>query len=59
MRSAGVVFFAAVVAISNNSAAGAQVQTSISQGYVQYGEPPVMDNEIFYHLLFNQLEGPH
>jgi copper resistance protein B len=57
MRTAGVVFFAVVLAISKNSTAGPQAQTSVSQGYVQYGEPPVMDNEIFYHLLFNQLEG--
>ena len=57
MRTAGVVLFAMVLGICEASASGAQAPSSGRQGYLHYGEPPVMDNEIFYHLLFNQLEG--
>jgi len=57
VRTAKVPFFAVVLLICEASVAGAQAQSAGSQTYVQYGEPPVMDNTIFYHLLFDQLEG--
>ena len=57
MRSNAAFFIAAVLMISEGPIAAAQGQSSGTQAYVQYGEPPVMDNTIFYHLLFNQFEG--
>jgi copper resistance protein B len=56
MRTGVVLFFALAMLICEASVAGL-AQSSESRTYVQYGEPPVMDNTIFYHLLFNQLEG--
>ena len=35
----------------------AQTPSPATPTYTQYGEPPVMDNTIFYHLLFDELEG--
>ena len=35
----------------------AQTSSPGTPTYTQYGEPPVMDNTIFYHLLFDELEG--
>jgi copper resistance protein B len=57
MRIATVFFFAAVLALCEASVAAAQPPSLGTAPYTQYGEPPVMDNTIFYHLLFNQLEG--
>jgi copper resistance protein B len=33
------------------------MESAGTHNYRQYGEPPVMDNTAFYHLLFSQLEG--
>jgi copper resistance protein B len=57
MRTSGVIFLAMVLVLWRPWVAGAQAQSTGTQPYVQYGEPPVMDNTIFYHLLFDQLEG--
>ncbi|MGH7934709.1 MAG: copper resistance protein B, partial [Candidatus Binataceae bacterium] len=45
------------MAIWAGSVAHAQPPGPGTPVYTQYGEPPVEDNTIFYHLLFNQLEG--
>ena len=39
------------------SLVNAQTPSPGTSTYTQYGEPPVMDNTIFYHLLFDELEG--
>ena len=57
MKGAEVIFLAVVLVVCEVSMAGAQTQSAATQTYVQYEEPPVMDNTIFYHLLFDQLEG--
>jgi copper resistance protein B len=57
VKAAEVLFFAMVVVICEAWVAGARAQNAGTQSYVQYGEPPVMDNTIFYHLLFDQFEG--
>jgi copper resistance protein B len=57
MRTAEVAFFAAILAIGGTSVVTAQPPSPGTAPYTQYGEPPVMDNTIFYHLLFDQLEG--
>src|ERR1700730_10785546 len=57
MKAAKLLFFAAVLVICGTSVAAAQPPSSGTTPYTQYGEPPVMDNTIFYHVLFNQLEG--
>ena len=57
MRTATVFFFAAVLARCEASVAAAQPPSPGTVPYTVYGEPPVMDNPTFYHLLFNQLEG--
>lgn len=57
MRTAKVLLFAVALVIWKAAVAAAQAQSAGTQTYVQYGEPPVMDNTIFYHLLFDQLEG--
>jgi len=57
VRTAEVVFFAAILAIGETSVATAQTPSVGAAPYTQYGEPPVMDNTIFCHLLFDQLEG--
>ncbi len=38
-------------------AANAQPVSPGTPVYTQYGEPPVEDNSIFYHALFDELEG--
>ena len=57
MENAESFFFAAILAISRTSVVTAQPPSAGTALYTQYGEPPVMDNTIFYHLLFDQLEG--
>jgi copper resistance protein B len=57
MRTAEVFFFAAMLTICEASVLAAQSPSPGTAPYTQYGEPPVMDNTIFYHLLFDQLEG--
>jgi copper resistance protein B len=57
VKVAEVLLLTVVLVVCEISMAGAQVQSTAAQSYVQYGEPPVMDNTIFYHLLFDQLEG--
>ena len=57
MRTAEVFFFAAILTIGGTSVVTAQPPSPRTAPYAQYGEPPVMDNTIFYHLLFDQLEG--
>jgi copper resistance protein B len=56
MRTAEVFFFAAMLTICEASVLAAQSPSPRTAPYTQYGEPPVMDNTIFYHLLFDQLE---
>jgi copper resistance protein B len=61
-RSWQIALLLAALAISSGPLANAQ---PISPGtpvyttpvYTQYGEPPVEDNSIFYHALFDELEG--
>jgi copper resistance protein B len=50
-------FFAAILVICGTSVVVAQTPSLGAAPYTQYGEPPVMDDTIFYHLLFDQLEG--
>jgi copper resistance protein B len=50
-------FFAAFIAASCAATANAQSFNPRVSVYTQFGEPPVADNMVFYHLLFNQLEG--
>jgi copper resistance protein B len=57
MRIAKVLFFAAALAVCASASVHAQATGSRTSPYRQYGEPPVMDNTVFYHLLFEQLEG--
>jgi copper resistance protein B len=57
MRTAEVLFFAAMLTICEASVLAGQSPSPGTAPYTQYGEPPVMDNTIFYHLLFDQLEG--
>ena len=57
MRTAEVFFFAAILVIGGASVVPAQPPSPRTAPYTQYGEPPVMDNAIFYHLLLDQLEG--
>jgi copper resistance protein B len=57
MRTATIFFFAAIGVIGGTSVVNAQTRSLGAAPYTQYGEPPVMDNTIFYHLLFDQLEG--
>jgi copper resistance protein B len=57
MRTAKLLFFTAVLAICGTSVSAAQPPSPPTTPYTQYGKPPVMDNTIFYHLLFDQLEG--
>lgn len=52
-----VSFLAAVLAGLAVPVSGPAPASAGTGGYTQYGEPPVMDNTIFYHLLFDQLEG--
>lgn len=48
---------AASLALCTVSSANAQSVIPQTPAYTQYGEPPVMDNAIFYHLLLDQFEG--
>src|SRR6516225_2076383 len=57
MRTGGGFLLAMILALENPSLASAQAQSAGAQPYTQYGEPSVMDNGLFYHLLFDQLEG--
>jgi len=57
MRTAEVFFFVVILAIGGTSVVTAQPPSPGTAPYTQYGEPPVMDNAIFYHLLLDQLEG--
>ena len=57
MRTGGVFLLAMVLVLEKPSVASAQAQSAGAQPYTQYGEPSVMDNGLFYHLLFDQLEG--
>ncbi len=57
MRTAEVLFFAVMLTICEASVLAGQSASPGTAPYTQYGEPPVMDNTIFYHLLFDQLEG--
>jgi copper resistance protein B len=57
MRTAEVFLFVAILAIYGTSVVAAQTPSLGAAPYTQYGEPPVMDNTIFYHVLFDQLEG--
>jgi copper resistance protein B len=57
MRTAEVFFFAVILAIGGTSVVTAQPPSAGTAPYTQYGESPVMDNRIFYHLLFDELEG--
>src|SRR5207245_52910 len=56
-RTAEVFFFVVILAIGGTSVVTAQPPSPGTAPYTQYGEPPVMDNAIFYHLLLDQLEG--
>jgi copper resistance protein B len=47
----------AALAICASSSASAQKPSPGNPVYTQYGEPPVMDNTIFWHILLDQLEG--
>jgi copper resistance protein B len=40
-----------------NADSQAHNSTSTAPGYTQFGEAPVEDNRLVYHLLFDQLEG--
>ena len=57
MRTAKFLFFAAVLSVCSSALVHAQSNASGTSPYTQIGEPPVMDNTILYHLLFDQLEG--
>lgn len=58
MKGSGVPFAILALFVScAGSVANAQPPSPGTPVYTQYGEPPVEDNTIFYHLLFNQLEG--
>lgn len=48
---------AAALAMCGGSVASAQPPNAGTTVYTQYGGPPVEDSTIFYHLMFNQLEG--
>jgi copper resistance protein B len=56
VRTPELFFFAAILVICGTSVVVAQTTSLGAAPYTQYGEPPVMDNTIFYHLLFDQLE---
>ncbi|MGH7984932.1 MAG: copper resistance protein B [Candidatus Binataceae bacterium] len=54
----GAILFVSLVMLTVG--AGLTEAQSISPGtpiYTQYRQPPMEDNRIFYHLLFDQLEG--
>jgi copper resistance protein B len=57
VRTPELFFFAAILVICGTSVVVAQTPSLGAAPYTQYGEPPVMDDTIFYHLLFDQLEG--
>ncbi|MGH7879483.1 MAG: copper resistance protein B, partial [Candidatus Binataceae bacterium] len=54
----GIFGLAAVsMAICAGSPLCAEPSSPATPPFTQYGEPPVEDNTIFYHLLFDELEG--
>jgi copper resistance protein B len=57
MRTIKITFLVVAVLTIGGSVVNAQSPSPATPTYTQYGEPPVMDNTIFYHLLFDQLEG--
>jgi copper resistance protein B len=57
MRTAQFLFVAAVLMTCEALVVKAEPPSFGTAPYTQYGEPPVMDKTIFYHLLFDQLEG--
>jgi copper resistance protein B len=57
MRTVTIAFLIVAVLAIGGSVVNAQTPSPGTPVYTQYGEPPVMDNTIFYHLLFDQLEG--
>ena len=57
MRTVKITFLIVAVLTIGGSVVRAQPPSAGMPIYTQYGEPPVMDNTIFYHLLFDQLEG--
>jgi len=57
MRAVTITFLIAAVVTIGGSVVNAQPPSLGTPIYTQYGEPPVMDDTIFYHLLFDQLEG--
>ncbi|HJU11211.1 MAG TPA: copper resistance protein B [Candidatus Binataceae bacterium] len=57
MTAAKLFFLGAVLAFAVRPVAVEAHSPEADTGYMQYGEAPVRDNSIFYHLLFDQLEG--
>jgi copper resistance protein B len=58
MKPAGLLFLSVTFLASwAGSVANAEPPSPGTPVYTQYGEPPVVDNTIFYHLLFDELEG--
>ena len=57
MRTITSTFLSVAILTIGVLAVNAQTSRPGTSIYTQYGEPPVMDNTIFHHLLFNQLEG--
>ncbi len=57
MRTVTITLLIVVVLTIGRSVVHAQPPSPGTPIYTQYGEPPVMDNTVFYHLLFDQLEG--
>src|SRR2546423_6401622 len=57
MKAVTIIFLIAAVLMIGGSVVKAQPPSLGTSIYTQYGEPPVEDNTMFYHLLFDQLEG--
>jgi copper resistance protein B len=53
----GSTLLVTMAATSTANVAWAEPPASGTASYAQYGEPPVMDNTVFGHVLFSQLEG--
>ena len=53
----GARFLVSLVAVLAASVTHAEPSAVGATGYTQYGTPPVMDNTVFGHVLFSQLEG--
>ena len=55
--SLGSTFLMSLAAVSTANVAQAGAPGAGNSGYTQYGQPPVMDNTVFGHVLLSQLEG--